>query len=166
MYTLKVKVTQSCPTLWDPMDCSPWNSPGQNTGVGSLCLLQGIFPTQGSSPGLPHCKQILYQLSHKGSPEWENETKNSCGGWHMEGAQEWRWKRQKWTENVVQSLSTILCDPMDCSMSGFLVLHYLPKFAQTHVHWVGDAIQQSHPLLHLLLLLPSIFPSIRIFSNE
>ena len=38
---------------------SPWNSPGQNTGVGSLCLLQGIFPTQGSSPGLPHCKQIL-----------------------------------------------------------------------------------------------------------
>ena len=52
---------------------SPWNSPGQNTGVGSLSLLQGIFPTQGSNPGLPHCKWILYQLSHKGSPrilEW------------------------------------------------------------------------------------------------
>ena len=52
---------------------SPWNSPGQNTGVGSLSLLQGIFPTQGSNPGLPHCGQILYQLSHKGSPrmlEW------------------------------------------------------------------------------------------------
>ena len=48
--------------------CSPWNSPGQNTGVGSLSLLQGIFPTQGSNPGLPHCRQILYQLSHKGSP--------------------------------------------------------------------------------------------------
>ena len=42
---------------------SPWNSPGQNTGVGSLSLLQGIFPTQGSNPGLPHCRQILYQLS-------------------------------------------------------------------------------------------------------
>ena len=41
---------------------SPWNSPGQNTGVGSLSLLQGIFPTQGSSPGLPHCRWILYQL--------------------------------------------------------------------------------------------------------
>ena len=41
---------------------------GQNTGVGSLSLLQGIFPTQGSNPGLPHCRQILYQLSHKGSP--------------------------------------------------------------------------------------------------
>ena len=47
---------------------SPWNSPGQNTGVGSLSLLQGIFPTQGSNPSLPHCKQILYQLSHKASP--------------------------------------------------------------------------------------------------
>ena len=52
---------------------SPWNSPGQNTGVGSLSLLQGIFPTQGLNPGLVHCGQILYQLSHKGSSrilEW------------------------------------------------------------------------------------------------
>ena len=52
---------------------SPWDSPGQDTGVGSLSLLQGIFPTQGSNPGLLHCRQILYQLSHKGSPrilEW------------------------------------------------------------------------------------------------
>ena len=52
---------------------SPWNSPGQNMGVGSLSLLQGIFPTQGLNPSLPHCRQILYQLSHKGSPrilEW------------------------------------------------------------------------------------------------
>ena len=52
---------------------SPWNSPGQNTGVGGLSLLQGILPTQGLNPGLLHCRQILYQLSHKGSPrilEW------------------------------------------------------------------------------------------------
>ena len=47
---------------------SPWSSPGQNSGVGSLSLLQGIFPTQGSNSGLPHCRWILYQLSHKGSP--------------------------------------------------------------------------------------------------
>ena len=47
---------------------SSWNSPGQNTGVGSLSLLQGIFPTQGLNPRLLHCRQILYQLSHKGSP--------------------------------------------------------------------------------------------------
>ena len=43
---------------------SPWNSPGQNSGLGSLSLLQGIFPTQGLNPGLPHCGRILYQLSH------------------------------------------------------------------------------------------------------
>ena len=52
---------------------SPWNSPGQNTGVGSCSLLQGIFPTQGSNPGLPHCRRILYCLSHQVSPrilEW------------------------------------------------------------------------------------------------
>ena len=47
---------------------SPWNSRGQNTGVGSLSLLQGIFPTHRSYPGLPYSRQILYQLSYKGSP--------------------------------------------------------------------------------------------------
>ena len=52
---------------------SPWNSPGQNTGVGGLSLFQGIFPTQRLNPGLPHCRWIFYQMSHKGSPkilEW------------------------------------------------------------------------------------------------
>ena len=62
---MKLKVAQSCLTLCDPINISPWNSLGQNTGVGSLSLLQGIFPTQGSNPGLPHCRRILYQLSHK-----------------------------------------------------------------------------------------------------
>ena len=64
-----MKVTQSCPhELYNS-----WNSPGQDTGVGSLSFLQGIFPTQESNPGLPHCRWILYQLSHQGSPrilEW------------------------------------------------------------------------------------------------
>ena len=46
---------------------NPWNSPGLNTGVGSLSVLQGIFPTQGLNPGLLHCRSILYQMSHKGS---------------------------------------------------------------------------------------------------
>ena len=49
---------------------SPWDSPGQNTGVGSLSLLQGIFPTQELKPGLPHCRQIPYQLSHQGIQEY------------------------------------------------------------------------------------------------
>ena len=60
-------------SLWPHWLYSPWNSPGQNTGVGSLSLLQGIFPTQGSNLCLPHCRWILYQVSHKGSPsilEW------------------------------------------------------------------------------------------------
>ena len=47
---------------------SPWNSPGQHIGVGSLSLLQWIFPTQGSNQGLLHCRWILYQLSYQGSP--------------------------------------------------------------------------------------------------
>ena len=55
---VKVKVFLSCPT--------PWNSPGQNNGVGSHSLLQGIFPTQSLNPGLPHCRWILYQLKHQG----------------------------------------------------------------------------------------------------
>ena len=54
---------------------------------------------------------------------------------------------------------------MDCSTPGFPVLHCLPELAQTHVHWVGNAIQPPHPLSWPLLL-PSIFPSIRVFSNE
>ena len=58
-----------------------------------------------------------------------------------------------------------LCDPMDCSTSGFPVLHYLSEFAHTHVHWVRDAIQPSHPC-YPLLLLPSVFTSIRVFSSE
>ena len=47
----------------------PWDSPGKNTGVGCRFLLQDIFPTQGSNPGLPHCRQMLYHLSHQGSSE-------------------------------------------------------------------------------------------------
>ena len=62
-----------CLTLCDPMDyslpdCSVHrDSPGKNTGVGCNALLQGIFPTQGLHPGLQHCRQILYSLSHQGS---------------------------------------------------------------------------------------------------
>ena len=65
-----MKVAQSYPTLCDHGLFSPWNSPGQNTGVGSLFLLQGIFPTQGSNPGIPHCGEILYQLSPKEAQEY------------------------------------------------------------------------------------------------
>ena len=64
---MKVKVARLCSTLRSHRLYSLWNSPGQNTGVGNCSLLQGIFPTQGSNPGLLHCRQILYQLSYQGS---------------------------------------------------------------------------------------------------
>ena len=66
--------------------------------------------------------------------------------------------------SVAKSCLT-LRDLVDCSTPAFPVLCYLPEFAQIHVHWVGDAIQQSHPLSPLLPL-PSVFASIRVFSSE
>ena len=91
---------------------NPWNSPGQNTGVGSFFLLQGIFPTQGSNPGLPHCRQILYQLRHR-EAQFVEVTSNLI---------------------VAQLLCLTLGDPMDCSTPASSVLHCLSEFAQIHVH--------------------------------
>ena len=102
-----VKESECCSVMsdsWRPHRLhSPWNSPGQNTGVGSLSLLQGIFPTQGSNPDLPHCRRILYQLSHQGSPVC------SCKKWKkcLPAVQS--------ESEVTQSCPT-LCDPMDCSL--------------------------------------------------
>ena len=64
------EVAQSCPTLHDPMDTRllrPWHFLGKSTGVGCHFLLQGIFPTQGLNPGLPHYRQTLYRLTQQGS---------------------------------------------------------------------------------------------------
>ena len=64
----EVKATQLCPTLCDPMDYTAHRIlQARILAWVSVSLLQGIFPTQGSNPGLPHCRQIIYQLSHKGS---------------------------------------------------------------------------------------------------
>ena len=72
----------------------------------------------------------------------------------------------KSVNSVAQSYLT-LCDPMDCSTPGFSVHYLLSEIAQTHVHRVGDAIQPSHPLSSPSPLSPaSVFPSIRVFSNE
>ena len=71
-------------SLWSHGLYCPWNSSGQNTGVGSFSLLHGIFPTQGLSPGFPRCRQILYQLSHQGSPrilEWVAYPFSSGSSW-------------------------------------------------------------------------------------
>ena len=160
----KVKVVQLCLTLCDRKDYyGPWNSPGQNTGVVSLSILQGILPNQGLNPGLRHCRQILYQLRHKGSPgilEWvaypfssksfqpRNRTWLSCmaGGSFINWAIREAPKVHSVHFSSVAQSCPILCDPMDCSTPGLPVHHQIPELAQTHVHWVGDAIQPSHPL--------------------
>ena len=94
---------------------SPWTFPGKNTGVGCHFLLQGIFPTQDSNLSLLLCRQIFFY-------HWT--TRDFC---NMDTV-------------VVQSCPT-LWNPMDCSMPGFLVLHCLLEFPQTHAHWV------SHPTI-------------------
>ena len=74
IYEKKVKmlVALLCLTLSDSMDLQPsrllcpWNSPGKDTGVSSHSLLQKILLSQGLNPGLPHCRQVLYHLSHQG----------------------------------------------------------------------------------------------------
>ena len=81
----------------------------------------------------------------------------------------WHYNRIKLLKLLIVSVqfshSVVLGIPMNCSTPGFPVHHQLPELAQTHVHWVGDAIQLSHPLSSPLLL-PSILTSIRVFSNE
>ena len=128
-------VTQLCPALCDPMD---YSLPGKNTGVGCHSLLQEIFPAQQSNTGLPHCRQILCHLSHQchrdslilrvGSLADEAHSISSVQ-----------------FSSVVQSCLT-LWDPVNHSTPGLPVHHQLPEFTQTHVHWVGDAIQPSRPL--------------------
>ena len=78
-------LTQSCLTLCDPTDsslpssCVHVDSPGKNTGVGCQDLFQGTFPTQGSNPGFPHGRQILYRLSYQGNPVGELKPCMQCG---------------------------------------------------------------------------------------
>ena len=113
--------------LW-PMDCSPLgssvhgDSPGKNIGMGCYSLLQGIFATQGSNLGLPHCRQILYHLSQQGSPSGIVairlskplnvdglcvERKQECWvlqslGYSQAGAMQTRWKEGSWV--VLESI--------------------------------------------------------------
>ena len=130
-----MKVTLSCPTLYDSMGCSPWNSLGQTTGVGSLSLLQGIFPTQGLNPGFPHLQVDSLPLSHKGSPrisEWvaypvpsrfswpRNWTGVSCIAGRFFTSWAIREASMDSTAAAAESLQSCLtlCDPIDGSLPG------------------------------------------------
>ena len=111
----------------------------------AISFSRGIFPTQGSNPGLLHCRQILYHQSHQGSPNsinWLKMVKTPVG-WTVKSLI----KLLSWNQfsSVAQSCP-ILCDPMNCSTPGLPVHHQLPEFTQTRVHRVNDAIQPSHPL--------------------
>ena len=98
------------PTVCNPVDCSrllcPWDSPDKNTGVGCHFLLQEIFPSQGSNPGLPHCRGILYHLSHQGSPGYKVTCQTMPHVLQNENLK----KGQLGTPLVVQWL--IICPPM------------------------------------------------------
>ena len=100
---------------------SPWNSPGQNTGVGSLSFLQKVFPIQGSNPGIPHCRWIIYHLSYQGSPNkhYEVEVK------------------------VTQSCST-LCDPKDYTVHGILQARILEWIAFTFSRASSQPRNRTH----------------------
>ena len=164
----------------------PWNSPGQNTGVGSLSLLQEIFPTQGLNPGLLHCRQILYQLSHKGSPrilEWvacpfsressqpRNWTEVSCiaGGfftnWPMTEAIPLQ--HCKATISLVQLLSRILLFVTLWTAARQASLSITNSQSLLKLMSIKLVMPSNHLILcHPLLLLPSVFPSIRVFPKE
>ena len=113
-------------------------------GCRATPVIEGIFLTQGSSPcllQLPHCRWFLYPWT-----TGETHSLFCCCS--------------------VTQLCLTLCDPTDCSAPGLPVSHRLPELSQVHVHCITDAIQPSLILWHPLPHLPSIFPSIRDFSNE
>ena len=109
-------------------------------------------------------------LSHLGDGEgWAGLA--CCSPWSHKESDIVTEQQQQWVLRLEVSCCSIakscltLYDPMDYGTPSLPVSHYLLEFVQVHVHWIGDAIQPSHPLPPLLLL-PSVFPSIRVFSNE
>ena len=122
---VKVKLAQSCPSLQDSMD-SPWNSPGQNAGVGSLSFLQGIFLTHGSNPSLPHCWADSLPAEPQGKPKNTGVVAISCSkesSWtrdrirvsHLAGRLFTNWTTREAKKKVkVAQLCLTLCNPVDC----------------------------------------------------
>ena len=120
----------------------PWDFPGKNTGVGCHFLLQGIFPTQGLNPDLPHCRQILDYLSHQGSPI-------------------------SIPLSSVQSLSRVRLFATPRMAAHQASLSITSSWSSLRLTPIESVMPSSHLIVcHPLLLLPPIPPSIRLFSNE
>jgi len=112
--------------------CSPWNSPGQNTVVGSLSLLQGIFPTQGSNPGLPHCRQILHQLSHRVVKEAARDLTNRASRIYKHLSHSWEnwWSNWNWLPWVLPLLGLLLLLTLILTF-GPCLMHLFQNFFRT-----------------------------------
>ena len=126
---------------------SPWNSPGQNTGLGSHSPLLEIFPTQGSNPGLPLYRQILYQLSYQGSLSDSGDTRL---GWYLLILSLLRViYLLYWVCASVQSLCHVqlFATPWTAAHQASLSITNSRSLLKTHVHRVSDTTQSSHPLL-------------------
>ena len=122
-------VTQSCPTLWDPMDCSPSSSFSMRSLQARILewvAMPSFFPTQGSNPWLPHCRRILYV-----------------------------WATREAQLILVTQSSPTLCTPTDCSIPGFPVHHQLKPMSIESV-MTSKHLILCHPLLLSPSIFPSI----------
>ena len=156
--------------MWNPSGFSSDSAGKESTCIagasGDSCLIPGLGRSfGGGNDSLFQCS-CLKSSTDRGA--WgvtvQRIAKNQT--WLSTYAGRLRGREVGYGVVIVQSLSQVrLCDHMNCSKPGFSVLHCLLQFAQTHVHWAGDVIQSIHPLSSPLLL-PSIFPSIRVFPNE
>ena len=110
---------------------SPWNSPGQNTGAGNLSHLQRIFPTQGSNPGLLHCRQILYQLSHQVVKDAARNLTNRASRIHQHLSNSWEnWlSNWNWMPWVLPFLGPFLLLTLILTFSPCF-MHLFSKFLQ------------------------------------
>ena len=188
---VKGLVAQSCPTLlWphglhSPRHLCPWDSPGKNTGVGCHALFQGLFPNQGLDLGLLHCGQILYHLRHLGSlckatqkqikisykaPQrkvsWVISVDTSAMDFALISGSPV--KGPCWgTVSSVQSLSHVRLFPTPWTAARQASLSITNTQSLLKLISIESDIPSNHLILcHPLLLLPSIFPSSRVFSNE
>ena len=118
---------------------------GKNTGVGCHFLLQGIFLTQGSNLLLLLGRRILYHWATRKAHYYITSILYQVENIPNVSPSLYLCFFHQFSS--VAQLCPILCDPMDCSTPGFPVHHHLLELSQTHLHWVSDAIQPSHPLL-------------------